>query len=116
VDYDLWLGPAPQRPFNPNRFHYDWHWFWDYGTGQLGNNGLHFLDVARWGLDLGYPTHVSSGGGKIHFDDDMETPDTQIVSFDYPDVLVTWEHRMWSPHGLDGRRFGMTFYGDQATL
>lgn len=116
VHYDLWLGPAPQRPFNPNRFHYNWHWFWDYGTGQIGNNGIHFLDVARWGLDLGYPTHVSSGGGKIHYDDDMETPDTQIVNFDYEDVLVTWEHRMWSAHGLDGRRFGIAFYGDQATL
>ena len=59
VDYDLWLGPAPQRPFNPNRFHYNWHWNWDYGTGELGNNGIHALDVVRWLLDLDAPTRVS---------------------------------------------------------
>jgi predicted dehydrogenase len=116
VDYDLWLGPAPRRPFNPGRFHYDWHWFWDYGTGQMGNNGIHFLDIARWGLGLEYPTHVSSGGGKLHFDDDTETPDTQVVNFDYSDVLVTWEHRVWSAHGLGGRRYGIEFHGDRATL
>src|SRR5262245_31118753 len=64
VDYNLWLGPAPKRAFNPNRFHYNWHWFWDYGTGELGNNGIHGLDVVRWLLDLDAPVRVTSGGGK----------------------------------------------------
>src|SRR5437588_7723547 len=67
VDYELWLGPAAARPFNPNRFHYNWHWFWDYGTGELGNWGAHLLDVARWGLSVEFPTQVSASGGKYHF-------------------------------------------------
>src|SRR5262249_30091260 len=83
VDYDLWLGPAPERPFNQNRFHYKWHWHWDYGTGELGNNGIHALDLARWLLNLDAPVRVSAGGGKFFYDDDQETPDTQIATFDF---------------------------------
>jgi predicted dehydrogenase len=116
VDYDLWLGAAPMRPFNRNRFHYNWHWFWDYGTGELGNNGVHAIDVARWGLGVEYPTHVTSGGGKFFFDDDQQTPDTQIVTYDYPGASLVWEQRLWSTHGVEDRGFGIAFYGDQATL
>ena len=83
VDYDLWLGPAPERPFNPNRFHHNWHWFWDYGTGELGNWGSHLLDVARWGLGVAWPTRVAASGGKFHFHDDQETPDTLIVNYEF---------------------------------
>src|SRR5204863_1378219 len=83
VDYDLWLGPAPKRPFNENRFHYEWHWFWDYGTGELGNNGIHGLDLVRWLLNLDAPQRITSNGGKFVYDDDRITPDTQIATFDF---------------------------------
>ena len=101
MDYDLWLGPAPKRAFNPNRFHYRWHWLWDYGTGELGNNGIHALDRIRWLLNLDAPTRITAGGGKLFYDDDQETPDTLTVTFDFHHCAVTWEHRVWSkekPH------------------
>src|SRR6266478_84119 len=69
VDYDLWLGPAAKRPFTKNRFHYNWHWFWEYGNGDIGNQGIHEMDIARWGLGVTYPTRVSAIGGHIMFDD-----------------------------------------------
>ncbi len=116
VNYDLWLGPAPARPFNPNRFHYNWHWFWDYGTGELGNWGAHLLDVARWGLGVDFPTHVSAAGGKYHFHDDQETPDTLLVNYTYSGKTITWEHRLWSPHGLEGRSAAVAFCGERGTL
>ncbi len=83
VDYDLWLGPAPTRPFNRNRFHYNWHWFWDTGNGDLGNQGIHEVDIARWGLGVTHPTKVSAIGGKFMFDDDQETPNTLSASFEF---------------------------------
>ncbi len=104
VDYDLWLGPAPERPFNPNRFHYNWRWNWDYGTGEIGNNGVHGLDVVRWVVGLDAPLRVTSGGGKLYYDDDQQTPDTQAVTFDFPATTVVWEHRVWSKTGPGGRR------------
>jgi predicted dehydrogenase len=116
VNYDLWLGPAPLRPFNANRFHYNWHWFWDYGTGELGNWGCHMLDVARWGLGVDLPTRVSAAGGRFHFDDDQETPDTLMVQYGYPNATIVWEHRLWSTHGLEGRSAAAAFYGDAGTL
>jgi len=116
VDYDLWLGPALERPFNPNRFHYNWHWFWDYGTGELGNNGIHALDVARWVLGLEAPERVTCGGGKYFYDDDQQTPDTQIVTFDFPGTCLIWEHRIWSKTGLEGEDWGVILYGEKGTL
>jgi predicted dehydrogenase len=117
VDYALWLGPAPQRPFNPNRFHHNWHWYWDYGTGELGNWGVHLLDVARWGLDVELPARISSTGGKHYFNDDRETPDTQIVQFAYPGrTTIVWEHRLWTNHGMEGRSAACAFYGEHGTL
>ncbi|RPH43302.1 MAG: gfo/Idh/MocA family oxidoreductase [Planctomycetota bacterium] len=86
IDYNLWLGPAPERPFNSNRFFYNWHWFWDYGNGDLGNQGVHQLDLIRWGL--GYttlPKKVLSVGGRFGYKDDGETANSQIVAFDYGD-------------------------------
>jgi predicted dehydrogenase len=116
VDYALWQGPAPDRPFYPNRFHYNWHWFWNWGTGELGNNGIHAVDMARWGLGADAPLAVSSGGGKYLFDDDQEVPDTQTVTWEFPSACLTWEHRMWSNQPDEGSGFGVAFYGDKGTL
>ena len=127
VDYDLWLGPAPKRPFNRNRFHYNWHWFWDTGNGDLGNQGIHEVDIARWGLGVTHPTKVSAIGGKFMFDDEQETPNTMSASFEF-DVdgkkkMMTFEVRHWiSPHeaGINGEKPGNTignqFYGSKGYL
>jgi len=116
VDYDLWLGPAPARPFQANRFHHHWRWFWDYGTGELGNWGVHMLDVARWGLDVDLPTRISATGGKYCFRDDQQTPDTLHVHYAFADKTIVWEHRQWSDHGLEGRSAAVAFYGERGTL
>jgi predicted dehydrogenase len=116
VDYATWQGPAPDQPFYANRFHYHWHWFWHWGTGELGNNGIHAVDVARWGLGVDAPLAVSSGGGKYVFDDDQEVPDTQTVTWEFPAACLVWEHRMWSAHPTEGSGFGTAFYGDKGTL
>ncbi len=83
VDYDLWTGPAPLKPFTRNRFHYNWHWIWDTGNGDLGNQGIHQVDVARWGLGLKFPNRVSAVGGHFLFDDDEETPNTLNCAFEF---------------------------------
>jgi len=116
LDYVLWQGPAPDRPFYPNRLHYTWHWFWHWGTGELGNNGIHGVDVARWGLGVDAPSAVSSGGGKYVFDDDQETPDTQITTWEFPNACLVWEHRIWSNHPTEGSLFGIAFLGEKGTL
>jgi predicted dehydrogenase len=127
VDYDMWLGPAPLRPFNPVRFHGNWRWFFDYGTGDLGNDGVHRLDVARWALEtaiaaqgekpLGLPERVSGLGGKYYFDDAQEWPDTLMVTYDYPGRVLTYEMRLWCSHRIEGvAGEGAAVYGDQAYL
>ncbi|MGE5644597.1 MAG: Gfo/Idh/MocA family protein [Acidobacteriota bacterium] len=83
VHYDLWLGPAPKREFTRNRFHYNWHWFWDYGNGDMGNQGIHEMDIARWGLGVTYPKRVTTVGGHFMFDDDQETPNTLTALFEF---------------------------------
>src|SRR5262249_21232422 len=93
-----------------------WHWRWDYGTGECGNNGIHALDVARWGLGVETPKFVTCGGAKYHFDDDQETPDTQLATFDFDHAAIHWEHRTWSAKGIDGSDVGIAFYGADATL
>ena len=93
IDHSYWLGPAPMRPFNPNRFHYNWHWFWDTGNGEIGNQGVHQLDIARWGLGRGIPSRVSASGGKFVWDDDQQTPNTLQVLYEYGDVELSFEVR-----------------------
>jgi hypothetical protein len=116
VDYDLWLGPAPERPFNKNRFHYDWRWYWDYSTGEMGNWGAHWLDIVRWGLNLDAPRSAATYGGRFQFTDDRETYDTQMVLYEFPGVTVQWEMLLWSKHPLDGQNHGAAFYGSEGTL
>jgi predicted dehydrogenase len=106
VHYDLWMGPAPERPFSRNRFHYNWHWQWDYGNGEIGNQGIHEIDVARWGLGVRYPVRVSAMGGHVMFDDEQETPNHMTASFEFNDGGKTrslvYEHRHWMANGEAG--------------
>jgi predicted dehydrogenase len=100
VNYDLWTGPAPVLPFTKNRFHYNWHWNWTYGNGDLGNQGVHQVDVARWGMGLGFPNKVSAMGGHFMFDDDQQTPNDLNCTFEFnlPDGkrrMITFEVRHW---------------------
>jgi predicted dehydrogenase len=116
LDYSLWEGPAPARPYRDNVTPYNWHWFWHWGTGELGNNGVHALDVCRWGLDVDCPVRVTSGGGKYRWDDDQETPDTQVATFDFGHCSIVYEGRSWSHRGLEGLMFGIAFYGTEGSL
>jgi predicted dehydrogenase len=116
LDYALWQGPAAERPYRENVIHYHWHWFWHWGTGELGNNGVHALDLCRWGLGVDYPNRVVCGGGKFHFDDDQETPDTQLATFHFGDRAIHWEHRTWHRRGFENALFGATFYGESGAL
>lgn len=117
LDYDLWQGPAPRKDYKDNLIHYNWHWHWHWGAGELLNNGVHFLDLARWGLEVDYPTRVSSSGGRYHFTDDQETPDTQVVTYDFPDnKTVSWEARSCNPRGIEGSSTGISFHGVEGSM
>jgi predicted dehydrogenase len=117
LDYDLWQGPAPRLPYLSNRIHYNWHWFWHYGNGEVGNNGVHSLDLARWGMDVEFPTQVSSGGGRYVYDDDQETADTHVVTFQFDGKKqIVWEGLSCNKHGINKSGFGTTFHGDKGTL
>jgi predicted dehydrogenase len=116
LDWELWQGPAPEREYKDNIVHYNWHWFWDWGTGELGNNGIHALDVCRWGLGVDYPQIITCGGGKFHFEDDQQTPDTQLATFNFGDKAIAWEHRTWNKRGFEGESFGVVFYGEKGNL
>jgi predicted dehydrogenase len=100
LDYDLWTGPAPMKPFTQNRFHYNWHWIWDTGNGDIGNQGVHEMDMARWGLGVGLPNRISAIGGHFLFDDDQETPNTLTASFEFnlpggKRKMLVFEVRHW---------------------
>ncbi len=130
VDYDLWLGPAPKRAFTQNRLHYKWHWHWDYGNGDLGNQGIHEIDIARWGLGVKYPTKVSAIGGHFMFDDDQETPNTLAAAYEFDEggkkKMMTFEVRHWignteaGIHDFDksakSNSIGNLFYGSRGYL
>ena len=106
VNYDLWIGPAPVKPFTKNRFHYNWHWQWDYGNGDIGNQGIHEIDIARWGLGVTLPTKVSAMGGHYMFDDDQETPNTMTAVYDFghdhAKKTLVFELRHWLSNGEAG--------------
>jgi predicted dehydrogenase len=100
VDYDLWTGPAPMKPFTKNRFHYNWHWIWDTGSGDIGNQGIHELDLARWGLGVEFPTKVTAMGGHFLFDDDQQTPNHVSAAFEFKTddgktKMMTFDVRGW---------------------
>lgn len=116
LDWTLWQGPAPEKPYRDNIVHYNWHWFWHWGTGELGNNGIHGLDLCRWGLGVTIPSTVMAGGKRYHFDDDQETPDTQSAYYDFDDCAIAWESRSCQGHGYEGSMFGAAFYGEAGTL
>lgn len=120
VNYDLWLGPAPQRAFNENRFHYNWHWNWDYGNGDIGNQGIHEMDIARWGLDVTLPTKVASMGGHYMFDDDQTTPNTLVSTLEFnkngKKKLLVFEVRHWMTNPEGGVKVGNLFYGSEGYM
>lgn len=98
LDYNLWLGPAPERPFNENHFHYNWHWFWRYSGGDVVNDGIHQIDLARWMVGRELPKAVSAVGGRHVADDDSETPDTQIINWEFDGLNMTFEQTLWTPY------------------
>jgi len=117
VDYNMWLGPAPERPFNPNRFHYNFRWFWDYAGGKMTDWGVHLLDMAMWGLDVDHPNEISASGGNLVFpNDQMETPDTLTVDYRFGDLHVFWKNDF----GLQVNEFdmdhGLIFHGENGML
>ncbi len=114
LDYDMWLGPAPKRPYNPNRAIYHFRWFWDYSGGQMTNLGQHSLDVVHWFLDATAPTAVTSAGGRFALKDNGETPDTQDALFEYPGYTATWSHRECSRGAAPTN--GLEFCGTRGSL
>ncbi len=118
VDYDLWTGPAPMRPFTRNLVHYNWHWHWDYGNGDVGNQGIHETDLCMWGLDVGLPTKITSMGGKFLWDDCKEVPEVLTSIYNYPDEdkIIQFEVRPWCTNTEDGATVGNIFYGDKGII
>lgn len=114
LDYDIWTGPLLQLPFNRNRFHSTVNWHWHYGAGDIGNDGVHELDIARRALNVGLPKTVSGMGKKLYFDDDQQTPDTMNITYDYGDKIIQYEQRLWNPYGLEACDNGVAVYGDKA--
>lgn len=116
LNYELWQGPAPRRAYRDNVVHYNWHWFWRWGTGELGNNGVHVLDVIRWGLGADGPRQVSSVGGCYLHDDDQQTPDTNAVTFDFGEAVVVWEGRSCLPRTAIDPQGDIAFFGEKGTF
>jgi predicted dehydrogenase len=118
IDYDLWTGPAPKRPFTRNLVHYNWHWHWDYGNGDVGNQGIHETDLCMWGLDVGLPTKITAMGGKYLWDDCKETPEILTSVYNYPEEgkIIQFEVRHWHTNLEDGVGVGNIFYGDKGYM
>jgi len=116
LDWDLWQGPAPRRPYKDNFHPYNWHWFRHYGTGETLNNGTHEIDVCRWALGVDYPQRITSSGGRYHFKDDWQFYDTLVTSFDYGDKLISWEGDSCSGMQYHGRDRGSTIMGTAGSM
>jgi predicted dehydrogenase len=116
MDYDLWLGPAPLRPYNPNRCHFNFRWFWDYAGGLMTDWGVHLLQVLLWAMGPEPPRAVMSSGGKYVLEDNTETPDTQMTVYEFPAYTMVWEHKVGVGLGLYNRPWGMAFIGTEGTL
>jgi predicted dehydrogenase len=122
LDWDMWLGPAPKVPFNPNRFgvvpdafsHF--RWFWDYAGGMMTDWGVHLIDIIQWAMNVDAPLSVSTVGGKFHLKDNRETPDTIIASYQYPGFVMTYENRVCNGRTVNGKGYGIEFYGTEGTL
>lgn len=116
LDYELWQGPAPRRPYKSNVIPYNWHWFWHWGTGEALNNGTHEVDVCRWALSVDFATKVTSTGGRYAFKDDWETPDTQVIGWEFGgDKSITWEGRSCNGFPTEGLSRGAMIYGTGGT-
>ncbi len=117
VDYNLWLGPAPMRPFNKNRFHFTWRWYWEYAGGLMTDWGVHLIDYILYGMGKAVPSSVMAIGGKYAFpDDDMVTPDTMTAVYDFKDFTMIWEHTIGIGLGNWKRPHGMAYTGENGTL
>ena len=117
LDWNLWQGPAPRTAYKDNIVHYNWHWFWHWGTAETLNNGTHMVDLLCWGMNLKYPTKVSSMGGRYYYKDDWETPDTQTVIMEFGnDVSLLWEGQSCNSKLTENSSVGVIFYGDTGSL
>jgi len=124
LDYDQWVGPAPMVPYQSNRLHYHWHWWYAFGTGDIGNDGVHDIDIGLWGLGAkGHPSRVSGYASKMFFDDDQQFPDTYSMTFEYPGDgrvgqkrLLVFEQRIWSPYREHGFENGDIYYGTKGMM
>lgn len=118
LNWDLWQGPAQVRDFSKNYVHYNWHWFWDYGNGDVGNQGIHETDLCMWGLNVGLPETITSAGGKYLWDDCKETPEVLSTTYNYPKEgkVIQMEVRPWMTNKEDGVEVGNIFYGDKGYM
>jgi predicted dehydrogenase len=117
VDYNTWLGPAPRRQFNLNRFHFTWRWYWEYGNGLMTDWGVHLIDYILYGMGKTIPSSVMAIGGKYAFpEDDMVTPDTMTAVYDFNDFTMIWEHTIGIGLGNWKRPHGMSYIGENGTL
>jgi predicted dehydrogenase len=117
VDFSLWLGPAQEQPHHGNLVHYNWHWFWDFGNGDIGNQGVHQMDIARWGIPgATLPKRVFSLGGRFGYTDQGQTPNTQIAVLDYGETLLIFEVRGLKTDGFHGQKVGNLFHFEAGTL
>ncbi len=117
LNFDLWQGPAPRTAYKDNILPYNWHWFWHWGTGEALNNGTHMVDLARWGLQVDYPTLVTSAGGRYRYNDDWQTPDTQVITLEFGSKgSITWEGRSCNARTVENSTVGVIFYGENGSL
>jgi len=118
LNWDLWQGPAQAREFSKNYVHYNWHWFWEYGNGDVGNQGIHETDLCMWGLDVGLPETITAAGGKYLWNDCKETPEVLSTTYNYPKQgkVIQMEVRPWMTNKEDGVEVGNIFYGDKGYM